>query len=130
MTSPIKQRLHNISCTQTRWMVYDNHWLYQDKHISPWSCWCSGWWLFTQLSAWDTEEHHYRSWKHIYYTSEAIHHGQKVITFAARTWNWLFCLSELPHDLCQFCTGLTVLKNIEDDQWGHEECYPISLCFI
>lgn len=43
--------------------------------------------------------------------SQAIHHGQKVVSFAAGTGRLISRLCELSHDLGQLCIGLLVLKD-------------------
>lgn len=43
--------------------------------------------------------------------SQAVHHGQKVVSFAAGTGRLISRLCKLSHDLCQLCIGLLVLKD-------------------
>lgn len=44
-------------------------------------------------------------------TSQPVHHGQKVVSFAAGTGRLISRLCELAHDLGQLCIGLLVLKD-------------------
>lgn len=43
--------------------------------------------------------------------SQAVHHGQKVVSFAAGAGGLISRLCELSHDLSQLCIGLLVLKD-------------------
>lgn len=41
--------------------------------------------------------------------SQAVHHGQEVVSFAAAAGRLVSRLCKLPHDFSQFCVGLQVL---------------------
>lgn len=58
--------------------------------------------------------------------SQAVHHGQKVVSFAAGTGRWIPRLCELPHDLGQLCIGLLVLEDnvIHQSQWSSQGLTP------
>lgn len=42
-------------------------------------------------------------------SSQAVHHGEEVVSFAAPAGRLVSRLGKLPHDFSQFCVGLLVL---------------------